>query len=371
MISYWEQTALLHTDIAVIGGGITGLSTALSLRARFPNHSIIVFERGLLPSGASTRNAGFACFGSLTELIDDSRTLTRQQALELAAMRFNGLQRLRQRCSDAAIDYTQRGSFELLQQGDEGALNALEDWNSTLQPLLGGRAFSVSKQKPAEKGFSNQITVLIENHYEGELHSGKLMRRLTELCRLNNIDIRTGTEIIQIEEEANEMILLLNGYRFKAGQVVHCTNAFAGALLPQLAVTPGRGQVLITHPVPGLRFKGIYHFEAGYFYFREIDGRVLFGGGRNLDFAGETTTLMGPNATIISALKDHLNHTILPGINYTIDRQWSGIMAFGEHKIPLIQQVSPRQFICLRMGGMGVALASEAGEQVAALFPEL
>src|SRR5699024_4370696 len=81
-----------------------------------------------------------------------------------------------------------------------------------------------------------------------------------------------------------------------------CTNAFTKQLLLDINLQPGRGQVLITEPIEGLPFKGIFHFEKGYYYFREIDGRVLFGGGRNLDFCGEQTTDIELNEQIQSHL---------------------------------------------------------------------
>ena len=71
MISYWEKTQLLHYDLVVLGGGITGIFCALHFRKNNPSASIAILERGLFSSGASTKNAGFACFGSLSELIED------------------------------------------------------------------------------------------------------------------------------------------------------------------------------------------------------------------------------------------------------------------------------------------------------------
>ena len=75
MLSYWEHQTFTDYDFIVVGGGITGLSTAASLRDLHPNAKILLLERGLLPSGASTRNAGFACFGSVTELLNDIKVL--------------------------------------------------------------------------------------------------------------------------------------------------------------------------------------------------------------------------------------------------------------------------------------------------------
>ena len=71
MLSFWEIESLISYDYIIVGGGITGLSTAISIKEKDASKNILIIERGVLPTGASTKNAGFACFGSMTELIDD------------------------------------------------------------------------------------------------------------------------------------------------------------------------------------------------------------------------------------------------------------------------------------------------------------
>ena len=61
MISIWEKESLLSYDAIVVGAGITGLSTAASLKELSPQLNILVLEKGTFPAGASTRNAGCAC----------------------------------------------------------------------------------------------------------------------------------------------------------------------------------------------------------------------------------------------------------------------------------------------------------------------
>ena len=71
-LSYWEiKTWLTNIDFTIVGSGIVGLNCALQLKKRFPKAKILILEKGMLPQGASTKNAGFACFGSLSEIIDD------------------------------------------------------------------------------------------------------------------------------------------------------------------------------------------------------------------------------------------------------------------------------------------------------------
>ena len=64
-LSFWERDSFFNDiDVVIIGSGIVGLSTALSLRERDATLRIAIIERGAMPAGASTRNAGFACFNS-------------------------------------------------------------------------------------------------------------------------------------------------------------------------------------------------------------------------------------------------------------------------------------------------------------------
>jgi glycine/D-amino acid oxidase-like deaminating enzyme len=128
--------------------------------------------------------------------------------------------------------------------------------------------------------------------------------------------------------------------------------------------------VLITAPVKGLPFKGIYHFDEGYYYFRELNGRVLFGGGRNLDPAGETTTGFELNERIQQDLEHKLKTIILPHHQFTIEDRWAGIMAFGKTKQPIVRAYSPRIWLAVRMGGMGVAIGSEVGRTLANMMQD-
>jgi glycine/D-amino acid oxidase-like deaminating enzyme len=125
--------------------------------------------------------------------------------------------------------------------------------------------------------------------------------------------------------------------------------------------------VLITDPIPGLPFKGVFHLEEGYYYFRELDGRVLLGGGRQLDFPGETSTEFRYNDRIQHELEEMLRHLILPGRPFTIADRWTGIMAFGSTKQPIVRAYTDNIILGVRMGGMGVAIGSLIGDRIATM----
>jgi len=375
MLSYWEQQSFTQYDHIVVGSGIVGLSTAIELRERFPNARILVLERGLLPTGASTRNAGFACMGSVTELLDDLETSSETEVLELFEARKLGLERLKNRLSDVSIGYAANGSYELISEAEEDALDKLEYLNDLLKPVAGQPAFKLANERISEFGFSSYYTkALIQNTCEGELNTGMMMRALVNMALQHGIEIKTGAEAMRFEEQDGYVTVEVKDpfrnemWELHGGTLSICTNAFTKQLLPHVDITPGRGQVLITEQIEGLKFKGIYHFDKGYYYFREIDGRILIGGGRNMDFENEASTELTLSGHIQKALEEKLDEIIIPGTYYKVAMRWSGIMAFGGSKQPIVKAFSDRVFGAFRMGGMGVALGSRVAQQLADLI---
>jgi len=145
------------------------------------------------------------------------------------------------------------------------------------------------------------------------------------------------------------------------------TNGFAKQLkIPE--VKPARAQVIITKPIENLNIKGTFHLDEGYYYFRNIDNRILLGGGRHLDFKTEETTEFGETQIIQNKLDDLLQTTILPHTKYEIDHRWSGIMGVGKQKKAIVKQLSNNIFCGVRLGGMGIAIGSTIGKQLANLL---
>jgi glycine/D-amino acid oxidase-like deaminating enzyme len=105
-LSFWEKSTYLNdNDFVIVGSGIVGLSTSIFLRQRYPTAKILVIERGYLPTGASTKNAGFACFGSPTELYDDLLTIPEDKVWETFEMRYAGLKTLFELITPNIVDY--------------------------------------------------------------------------------------------------------------------------------------------------------------------------------------------------------------------------------------------------------------------------
>lgn len=370
-LSFWEHDAMLDADFIVVGGGIIGLQTALELREQRPRDRIVVLERGLLPSGASSRNAGFACFGSLTEILSDLDALGDSTVLAMVERRWRGLGRLRQRLGDDAIGYEEFGGFDLLFDSHLDALQRLDEVNRKLQPLFGRDVFSIDETALVTSGFGPRVKALVKNPFEGQVHSGKLMRALAKLAASNGIEIHTGAQVDALEENDGEVQVRLAGERtmlFRAPRVAVCTNGITSELLHDTGIAPARGQIVVTAPIADLPWRGTYHLDQGFYYFRNVGDRVLLGGGRNLAFDAEATTDMALSDTIQSALERLLHDTIVPGREVRIEHRWSGVMGFAADKQPIVRMLSGRVALGFGCNGMGVALGSDIASRTAKLL---
>lgn len=371
--SIWEKESFFAPkDFIIIGSGLVGLWSAYYLKKLHPKSSVAIVDRGIIPTGASTRNAGFACFGSVTELYEDFNTMGEDKTLELVSMRYQGLQRIRKVLDEKLIDFELCGGYELIAADKDPGIEALEEQVASVnkklkQVLKTSQTFKLADKKISEFGFQH-VAHLLENKLEGYLHSGKMCQALLQLVQSMGVFVFNSVEVTRYEKLHDKIVLYTNqSLRFTAAKVLICTNAFAD-LLPNIDIVPARGQVLVTTPINGLKFNGTFHYEEGYYYFRNLGNRVLLGGARNKAFAEERTTDMNTTEKIQQELERFLSRYILPGKEYAITDRWSGIMGMGSEKMPIMKEISPQVYCAVRMSGMGVALAPVIGEKVAEMM---
>jgi glycine/D-amino acid oxidase-like deaminating enzyme len=240
-----------------------------------------------------------------------------------------------------------------------------------LKDFFKSNVFSFTPHLVSEFGFNNALVKsLICNPFEAQIDTGLMMKSLIEYVSQLGAKIITGVEVINYSIVNNNVELevkSVNGIsnNFKALKVAFCTNAFTNQFFTNLEIIPGRGQVLVTKPIDNLKIKGTFHFDDGYYYFRNFNDRIIFGGGRNLDFENETTLELGYTDLIQIRLKTYLEEVIIPGISFEIDQKWSGIMAFGQNKQPIIEKINENVFVGARLNGMGVAISSNVAKQLA------
>ncbi|MCW5514785.1 NAD(P)/FAD-dependent oxidoreductase [Muriicola sp. Z0-33] len=370
-LSYWEhKTWLSNIDYTIVGSGIVGLNCALRLSQRFPSARILVLEKGVLPQGASTKNAGFACFGSISEILSDLDNHTEEEVVELVKLRWEGIQMLRDALGDADIGYENHGGHEIFLKDETERYNHCLDnigyINELLTPVFKQNAF---KKTSNVFGFGNTKKLYISNIFEAQIDTGAMMAKLLAKARKQGVRILNATKVEEISETANGVHIKTDNFEFSTAKLFIATNGFASALIGE-QVNPARAQVMVTKPIEHLKITGTFHMDEGYYYFRNVANRILLGGGRNLDFNTEKTTEFGLTERVQNKLEQLLEEVILPDIPFEIERRWSGIMGIGNQKKPVLKQYSDHVFCGVRLGGMGIAIGSYVGIQLADLLAD-
>lgn len=377
MFSIWEkETFFAPQDVIIIGSGFVGLWSAFYLKKKHPKLKVTVVDRGVIPAGASTRNAGFATFGSLSEMVWDAQTMGVDKMLQVTEMRFKGLERIQKHFGKKAIDFCSCGGYELFAEGDTSTEKLKEDIdyvNALLKPITSlKKIFRWADENIAAFGFGG-TKHLIKNKREGCLHPGKLVQALLQTIQGMGITVMNNVDVTHIHHYDKKIELTTNQpFNLSTAQLLLCTNAFTQRLLPELDVVPARGQVLLTSPIENLPFNGVFHSEEGFYYFRNLGNKVLLGGARHKAFADEATTAAQTTEFIQQALENYLADVVLPTFKnrYTISHRWAGIMDFGGEKTPIVKQVSATVFCAVRMSGVGVTLAPVVAQQVTNMMRE-
>ena len=373
MISFWEKKSFINYDLIVIGGGLTGMFCALSYIKKKPKSKVLVLERGIFPNGASTKNAGFATFGSLSEIISDNKELSDDSVFNLVENRVLGLELLKKTIPEASLNITNYGGYELVLNNNDDPAEYIEKYNKLLFPIFNDNIFSIAKEKIKAFGFSeSELINLIFNPYESQIDPGETIYALQRILLSKGVNIINGANVLEFKSIGNFFEITTKNIdeiiNFKSTFMAVCSNAFAKKWFPNIDVKPGRGIIITTKPVSNLKFKGSFHYNEGFNYFRNYENRVIIGGGRNLDFKSENTDKFGINNLIKESLVKDLQNIILKNDEFEVDMEWSGIMAFGSSKKPIIKKVSDRSVIAVRLGGIGVSVSSIVGKEASELL---
>ena len=369
-LSYWEKSTYLENiDFLIIGSGIVGLSTAIFLKKKNKNYKVLVIDRGYLPTGASTKNAGFTCFGSPTELFDDLQNMNELTVWDTFSNRYMGLNTLFELVQKDKIAYRECKSWDIIssKKNNDITKDFIEYINHKAYEITGVKEiYHEDKLISSKFGFEG-INTSYCNKLEGAIHTGKMIQELYKKAILNDVNVLFGMNAEKLDHSAQENVIETQFGEIKAKNTIIATNGFAKKWIKD-DILPARAQVIITNEIPDLKINGTFHYEKGYYYFRNVGNRVLLGGGRNLDFKGETTEEFGSSEHIHLKLQELLKNVILPKHTYEIQDSWSGIMGVGKSKSPIIKKINNNTAIGVRMGGMGVAIGAQVGKKLADLF---
>ena len=366
--SYWESKEWLEgLDLGIVGGGIVGLSAALFAQKQHPHWRIAVLDSDPFGGGGTSKNAGFACFGSATELMADRITLGDKAARELVQTRLDGLRLLRETLGDAQIGFEPSGSMEFFRQGGMTRLpsnSEIFDLNGWLAEVTGvPDTFEVIHASHLAERQAPEHECAIFSRLEGVIDTGKMNRSLRKKVAAAGIDLITGLRVHKIEpQDSGWHLHVQRGDELtpiRVPNMIVATNAFATQLIPHLNVQPVKNQVLVTAPIPDWDFRHSVHLDAGYVYARNVENRMLIGGGRHWNVDAEET-----ERRLIEWM-----HSLWPRTqDVAITHRWTGTLGIGDTREPIVRQIDKHGVVAVRLGGMGVAIGMSIGRQAANLL---
>lgn len=202
----------------------------------------------------------------------------------------------------------------------------------------------------------------IFNKYEGYLHSGKLMQWMHQQVKEAGVEIRWGCPVKSVQ---SDHVVLQDGETIKASKVILATNGYSSEISDEANIDPARGYVFVTNELKKMQWKGTWHYDQGYVYFRNVGNRLLLGGGRNVDMKKEQSSEDYINPLIKAYLIQFAREVLRLEENWTIDYEWTGIMGFGSTKTPQLRKMESGAWLAAGLGGMGVALGLQFGKDVA------
>lgn len=376
--SYWlddfpvaparRETALPErVDVAIIGGGLTGLATGLHLAKR--NATVAILEQETLGWGASTRNAGMALTGLklAPELLVKRYGRARARQLyraSLAALAFaeeliqnENISCDFRRCGDLCAAY-RPAHFKALQASQRFLREEFDHPTELVSPV----------DLPRELG-SNFYHGGLRDAMSACVHPAKLVAGLARAAQHAGVRIyeRTIVELCQ-RLTSNHVVHTSRGH-VQAQEVVAATNGYTPVFLPALRrrVIPVGSYIIVTEPlgaalaqelIPQNRM--VFDTKNFLFYFRRTpDDRLLFG--------GRTSFTPLANAKAAATLADDMR-AVFPQLRQTkIAYAWHGNVAFTFDQLP---HIGRHQGIHYAMGycGHGVIMSMYLGHCLARML---
>ncbi len=332
-----------RAEVAVIGGGVTGCSCALTLA----RHGVRVrlYEAREIAGGASGRNGGFALRGA-TAPYDEARTLLgAERAGRLMELTERSLDRLAELAGDA---FRRVGSLRLA--FGEAECEALRSEHDALRE----DGFAVDWVDALASPLDRLYSGAIHHPPDGALQPARWVRRLAAHAVAAGADVREG-EAVGVDELA-------------ADAVVVAGDGFTARLLPELAgiVRATRGQVLITEPLPERRYERPHYARGGFDYWHQLqDGRLVIGGSRDASFATEETDVEATTGLVQSRIETLVEHLV--GRRPRVTHRWAGIWGTTPDLEPLAGPVPGREGVWVAGGysGHGNVLGLACGDLVA------
>ncbi len=387
--SYWFATSGLRedplrpplrgvhkTDVAIVGGGFTGLATAIAVARRQPGRRVLVLEGARCGYGASGRNGGFAdtTYTGFPEFAASHPPEVARGVYDAIAAGRRAIERL---VHEDGVDCDFEPTGELRLAHSDSQIEGLERAHATLRALglearlvEGADLHALVRTKRFRAGLALPDTAI--------LNPGKLARGMARVAESLGVEIHEGTRVVRVEPGRPVRIAIELG-TVEADQAVLATNGYT----PQLGIHRQRllpicNYVVATEPLSPAQWdaigwagrQGLSDARVLFMYLRPTaDGRIVAGGEMAPYYLGSLPS-SGNHAPAIQRLQRSLVETFpaLEGIGFS--HAWGGTMGFTRDFTPRIGPLEgyPNLFAGLGYNGEGVVMSQVAGLLLAAFL---
>jgi gamma-glutamylputrescine oxidase len=331
-------------DVAIVGGGVTGCSCALTLADA--GLRVRLYEARTIASGASGRNGGFALRGGAMRYDTARAALGPERAAAFWRLTERTLDRMAELAGDA---FRRVGSLRLAaDQQERDALRAEHD-------ALLADGFAVEWVDELPERLDGTYLAATLHPADGAIHPGRWVRRLASRAAEAGAEIREGTRVASLEELDSEHLVI-------------ASDGYPSGLVEEIdaLVRPTRGQVVVTEPLPELLYERPHYARQGFDYWQQLPGGRLVAGGRrdvtlDAEFTADEATTEPVQDSLEALVRD------LVGFVPAITHRWSGIFGTSPDDRPLVGPVSGRGRVWVSGGysGHGNVLGLACGELVA------
>jgi gamma-glutamylputrescine oxidase len=339
-----------------------------------PGLRIVVLENQVISRGASTRNAGFLCYGSPSEILEDIDTMGESAAIDLVQQRYIGLQKLKNTVPPSAAGIFWTGGKELFAHCHaelfENVSDNLDQLNDALRSAIGQRPFAHADMERSPHQFESGLKC-INIAGEGQVQPAKLLKYISDMNQTQGVRLCEGLQVTAIRKgERNLVVQTDRSLNLRCRKVLIATNGFYRRLFPEtMDVIPARNTISILKPSKAFKLNGNFHANRGYIYFRSVNGHLLIGGGRHWAAEEESSDEMLTNEFIKTRLMNFVRENLSGDrLEWKEVQSWSGILGIGPHKSPILSWRDDHILAAVRMSGMGVALSPVIGQKAAAML---
>ncbi len=361
-----ETSDIMRFDVCILGAGIAGAAAAWWLRKMMPSLKVCMVEKKTVGAGASGRNAGMTLAGLAEHYDGMVRVYGRERARQIwQATRDH------RRWLDEFLDEAQPDvSCERCGSWRVGMESAELEHLRLSAALLREDNFPVEFRvdDPLGRGFYGALGI----DEDCGVHPLRLVRAL---IAASGATVYENAEVFEARENRAEVVVRTPQFEVRAERVIVALNAYAKLLdgAWQKLVTPHRGQILVTEPLPRRILNKLVYAHHGYVYFRQLpDNRFLLGGWRHQYAETEAGFEDAVTPEIQSGLEAFMRRYFPEAARERVEARWAGTMGFSPDGLPVADRAaeSERLFYLLGFTGHGFGLALEVARRLVRLVLE-